>query len=186
MQTWRFVAIMGLAATIGFGAACKNQPQVNHPLVGQTRYLCCNLHYEKNEVTDNWYGVGNTIKVGTPIHIVEVRKRSVKFQADGHPEITLVQKYGDKVLGFDQYLDRIFVERNPVLRFGKKRDKLEQAVMDGKIVKGMTKDQVAMAVGYPPPHKTPSLDADNWTYWQTNFNTYIVWFVKDRVDRVQQ
>ena len=173
-------------ASILMGASCNNQPQINNPLVGQTKFLCCTLHYEKDEVNDNWYQVGTPVKLGTPVHILEVRQKSVKFQPDGHPVITLAQKYGDDVLPFEQYLERIFVDRNPTHKFGKKRDKLEQAVLDGHVIKGMTKDQVAMTIGYPAGHKTPSLEMDNWTYWENRRHEYVVWFAKGRVDRVQQ
>jgi hypothetical protein len=185
MQTWRVVAFLGLLTTVWLGTAC-NQPQVNHPLVGQTKYLCCNLHYEKDEMNDNPYQVGVPVKLGTKVSIIEVRKNSVKFQPDGHPAITLKQKYGDKVIPFETYLDRLFVDRNPMLKFGKKRDKLEQAVVEGRVVKGMSKEHVAMAVGYPAGHQTPSLEQDSWRYWENRWHQYVVWFVNGRVDRVQQ
>ena len=187
MQTWRIVAVLGLAATVWLGAACNNQPQIDNPMVGQTKYLCCTLHYEKEKVSDNWFQVGIPVKIGTPVHIIEVRKKSVTFQPEGHPVITLEYEYGEKVhQPFEQYLDRIFVGRNPVHKFGRKHDRLEQSVLEGRVVKGMSKEQVAMALGYPPAHKTLSLEQDSWTYWESSRHDYVVWFVKGRVDRVQQ
>ena len=61
MQSWRVVAGLGLMASILMGASCNNQPQINNPLVGQTKFLCCTLHYEKDEVNDNWYQVGTPV-----------------------------------------------------------------------------------------------------------------------------
>ncbi len=177
--------VLGLAAVVALGAACHG-PAVPHPLVGQTRYLCCNLRYEKPEVTDNWYQVGGMIPLGTRVQIVEVRRDQVKFQPEGFPQITLTQKYGDKVLPFDQYLSRVFVERNPKLSFGKKKDRLELAVEQGRIEKGMTREQVAMAVGYPPANHTASLEAPDWHYWANRWKQYIVWFEHGRVERSQE
>ncbi len=104
----RAAILTGLVAA----AACKG-PVVQSPLTGQTRYLCCNLRYEKPVITDNPYQVGTLIPLGTPVEILEVRTDSVKFRAAGHPDITIVEKFGRKELPFDQFVSRIFVERDP-------------------------------------------------------------------------
>jgi hypothetical protein len=61
---------IGLLAVIA--GACKG-PVVPSPLTGQTRYLCCNVRYERPEITDNFYQVGTLIPFGTPVNILEVR-----------------------------------------------------------------------------------------------------------------
>jgi hypothetical protein len=43
------------------------------------------------------------------------------------------------------------------------------AIKNGVLKLGMTKEQVLMARGYPPGHKTPSVEADAWTYWSSRF-----------------
>src|SRR5262245_45338897 len=48
---------IGLLAAIA--GACKS-PLVPSPLAGQTRYLCCNVRYERPEITDNFLSVGTT------------------------------------------------------------------------------------------------------------------------------
>jgi hypothetical protein len=48
----------------------------------------------------------------------------------------------------------------------------------------MTRDQVLMSLGYPPAHRTPSLSASTWTYWQNRWVTMVVAFEGDRVSRV--
>src|SRR5437899_12288871 len=90
-------------ALTAFLAACKG-PWVPHPMTGQTRYLCCNIHYEKPEISDANYLKGTLIPFGTRVQVLEVKKSSVKFHADGLPPITLVLKYGKDTLGMDQYL----------------------------------------------------------------------------------
>ena len=40
----------------------------------------------------------------------------------------------------------------------------------------MTREQVVMARGFPPGHKTPSLDADIWTYWTSRHGSQTIVF----------
>src|SRR5437879_12375646 len=93
-------------------SACKG-PSVPHPLTSQTRYLCCNMRYEKPEVSDANYLKGTLIPFGTRVQILEVGRKTVKFQPAGHPPITFVLKYGDKVLTRDQCLDRLSLAEDP-------------------------------------------------------------------------
>ena len=46
----------------------------------------------------------------------------------------------------------------------------------------MTKAGVRFAMGFPPPHVTPSLDAKRWIYWTNRVNRIAVEF--DAHDRV--
>ena len=50
----------------------------------------------------------------------------------------------------------------------------------------MNREQVLMSLGYPPAHRTPSLDGPTWTYWANRFATFMVHFDGDRVARVQR
>jgi hypothetical protein len=198
---WRSAALGVLAAAL---AACKG-PVVPSPLAGQSRYLCCNMHYEKPEITDVNYQRGTLIPVGTRVQIVEVRRNTVKFLPDGHPPITLSLRYGKDVLSMDQYMERIFVEQDPraslrpppvkATRGGKGSKasaaaaeaaaaETEKHIEQGIVDEGMTREQVLMALGYPPAHRTPSLDAATWTYWGNRWETFQVYFDGDRVSRV--
>jgi hypothetical protein len=186
------VALTGLIAA----AACKG-PVVQSPLTGQTRYLCCNLRYEKPVITDNPYQVGTLIPAGTRVEILEVRTDSVKFRPEGHPDITIVEKYGRRELPFDQFVSRIFVNSDPRTQLRRttprargKRRGAEPAssplalVEQGIAQPGMTRDEVIMALGYPPANRTPSLEAAEWHYWKNRWDKYTVVFEGNRVARI--
>src|SRR5439155_22618540 len=113
-------ALVALGA-LALASACKG-PSVPHPLTSQTRYLCCNMRYEKPEVSDANYLKGTLIPFGTRVQILEVGRKSVKFQPAGHPPITFVLKYGDKALTMDQYLDRLFLADDPHAKLARARD----------------------------------------------------------------
>jgi hypothetical protein len=181
------------ASTLALALACKG-PSVPSPLTGQSRYLCCNMHYDKPDITDVNYLQGTLVPLGTRVQILEVRKNSVKFQPAGQPPLTLSLRHGKKMMTFDQYLDRIFVAEDPHAKLPKPRDrkhaadteKVRKAIEGGVIEPGMTREQVLMAVGYPPAHRTPSLESGVWTYWSNRWATYQVYFDGDRVSRVNR
>jgi hypothetical protein len=58
-------------------------------------------------------------------------------------------------------------------------------VLAGQVRIGMSKDAVILAIGYPPEHMTPRLDAGPWRYWKNRFNTFLVHFEGDVVSRIQ-
>ena len=171
-------------------AACKG-PAVPNPMAGQTRYLCCNLHYEKTDISDVNYLRGTLIPVGTPLQVLEVRTRRVKFQPTGYPLLTLVLKHGRDHLSIEQYMNRLFLPEDPRTKLPRSRDKKQAAnvarlIGEGMVEPGMTKDQVLMALGYPPAHRTPSLDGSTWTYWRNRWATMTVFFDGDKVSRVDR
>jgi hypothetical protein len=168
-------------------AGCKGGmrgPEVAHPMTTTTRYLCCNLYYEKTKTNDTNYQVGTKVPFGTKIYIDRVRRDSVDFTPEGHPTITLIYKQGEKYVPFDSYLDRLFVDRDPRGQLRKVKRERVEAIERGAIEKGMTRDQVMMARGIPPAHRTPDLNSPTWTYWQNRWDTLVVYFVGDRVDRI--
>jgi hypothetical protein len=168
-------------------AACKGglrSPEVPHPLNGATRYLCCNLYYEKTDVTDVAYQVGTKIPFGTRVRIERVRRNEVEFTPEGHPTITVAYKYGDKTMPFETYLDRLLPETDPRRELRKVPAKRVTAIEQGVVEQGMTKAQVKMARGLPPAHRTPSLESPTWTYWNTRWDTMVVYFNGEKVDRI--
>lgn len=177
----RVLALLCLALTAG---ACRG-PAVQSPLVGQTRYLCCNFRYEKTRTTDVNAQVGALVPLGTPVTILGVRRDAVEFQPVGHPVITLVHRYGRRNQTLEQFLDQWFVDADPTAKLRRLPAKVQQQITQGVVVPGMTKAQVLMALGYPPAHETPSLDSPQWTYWRNRFDRMRVYFDGDRVANVQ-
>jgi|SRR5262245_9965666 len=193
---------LGLGFALAFLlAACKGPP-INSPLTGQTRYLCCNIHYEKTKINDTLYQVGNLIPFGTRVQIQEVRAESVLFQPEGYPAITLVYEWGRKAgVPFEQYLDRLFVLDDPRAQFAAKAAPRGKSSAKGKaapsssaanlklienaqVEPGMTRAEVLASLGPPPLHMTRTLDQNAWHYWHNRWSQYVVYFEGDRVARV--
>jgi hypothetical protein len=177
-----FVVAVGV---LGVGIGCKG-PQPPNPLDNQSRYLCCNVWYEHDEINDVLYQWGTKIPFGTRVQILKVGKDFVKFQAEGHPAIKLELRYGAKVLTIDDYVNRIFVVDDPRAKLKKVPAKTVKQIEEGQVAEGMTRDQVLMAVGYPPAHRTPSLSQSDWHLWQNHWHQWLVNFEGDKVVSVQR
>jgi hypothetical protein len=177
--TLALVSLLVLAA----GCATSTVPS---PLDGQTRYLCCNLHYEKPTVTDVNYQTGALIPLGTRVTITKVHKQSVTFEGQGFPPITVELKYGHNAVPMDTFVNRLLVERDPKLKLKNLPKKTQELIGSAQVDKGMTRDQVLMSLGYPPAHRTPSLDSPQWTYWQNRWQSFVVDFSGDKVDAVRR
>jgi hypothetical protein len=66
-----------------------------------------------------------------------------------------------------------------------KLSKIDQEGIKAGVVKaGMSKEGVTFAIGYPPMHRTPSLQSDVWTFWRNRWATMQVVFEDGKVSRV--
>jgi len=141
----------------------------------RTLYTCCNLHYDGEEISDANYWTGKTLPAGTAVRIENVTKDSVTFKA-GDERLTLKQEYGGKQEPFSQYVEKTLIADDPRMRIGAYPPAVRRAIDHAKVERGMTRDQVILSLGYPPPHRTPSLKEREWTYWYNRWVTYKVVF----------
>ena len=60
-------------------------------------------------------------------------------------------------------------------------------IRSGVLDVGMSKPAVLLSWGYPPIHKTPTLEQQTWTYWTSRFNTVEISFdAEDRIIEIVQ
>jgi hypothetical protein len=86
---------------------------------------------------------------------------------------------------FPDHLARYFGKSCPRDEIAKLPAIDRKGIEQGKALVGMSKRGVVLAMGYPPRHVTPSLDADRWVYWTNRMNRIAVTFQDGRVSGVQ-
>jgi len=138
-------------------------------------YTCCNLHYEGPDISDANYYAGTMLPLGTPVTAKSSGGGWITFDAAGG-ELTLEHAYGTNEEPFQQYVAKVLVFEDPKIRLATFSPAVQEAIRQGRVEEGMTREQVIMSLGYPPTHRTPSLDAPEWIYWLTHFGTYRVQF----------
>ena len=177
----RAAAVLTLFAAL---SGCSSQPphEATPWLVG---YTCCNLHYDGDWISDANYSDLPFIPAGTPITVTQPARDSYRAYASiaGRP-FRLGLDYGRPVQGTEQWLSQVVVRDDPRINNAAWSLEVRQTIAQGKIMVGMTKEQVITALGYPLPTKTPNLDSNVWRYSQNATVEYDVRWENERVSQV--
>lgn len=157
---------------------------------GKTMYTHVNIWYEKPmKIISTNYHVGAMIEVGTKVTIEEADKKKVVFTDENGTKFRIVCKLKHNNVPCDQLLDNMwFGAKNPKAKGGSyhKLSKSERENVDAGVVeRGMSREAVLMAYGYPPTIRTPSIKGNAWTYWKNRWVTRIFRFKGNKVIEVQ-
>jgi outer membrane protein assembly factor BamE (lipoprotein component of BamABCDE complex) len=109
----------------------------------------------------------------TEVDLLDVSSKKLIFSAEGKKYQYLYHKASGS---FDANIQKYFGPACKKSELRKLNAIDKEGVEAGKVFKGMTRDGVILAIGYPPQHKTPSTDAKIWKYWSSRFNTFDVIF----------
>jgi len=141
-------------------------------------FTCCNFHYEGDWISDSNYTTLPMIPVGTPAKVTKYARH--RAYADiGGKQMRLGHDYGRDQEKLEQWTAKMIVADDPKIKIATFPDAIKNAIRQGKITKGMTKEQVIMSLGYPPTHRTASTDLNTWVYWSNRWVTYEVHFGED-------
>ena len=149
-------------------------------------FLCCNMRTDGNWISDiNYEESGKSIiPMGTPVKFKGLGRNRVEIEIDGKTQY-LGNDYS-RDLSMDVFAQRYIVARNPKQLLASMPPRIREAVNSAKVAIGMTREQVAMAVGYPVSSETPSLNAPAWKFWLWSFSPFTVHFdSQGRVHRVE-
>ncbi|MGR8930302.1 MAG: hypothetical protein ACU836_06645 [Gammaproteobacteria bacterium] len=179
---------LGLAATLCF-TGCKKQldfsdpaPEVNIDS-SQIYYTQFSLFQEKNTYRTTNYRRGILIPINTAVTLQAMNSKEAELRVvDTGQPLTIVNVPKHTVDDMQSAFDKIVsLNKVDLHRFSaKERDE----IMVGRVAKGMSRDAVIAAIGYPPQNQTPSLSVNDWTYWNNRFDRFIVHFKNDRVENI--
>jgi hypothetical protein len=166
-----------LAAAVAASTASAQADDKEPKLSG---FTCCNLHYDGDWISDANWSSKPMIPAGAPIKITDYGRYRIYVEIDGK-SMRLGQDYG-RTEPLAQFARKIVVDQDPKAKIATWPAGVRDAVKFGKIMVGMTKEQVIVSLGYPAIHQTPSLDYPQWKYWLTTFGSFLVlWDDQGRV-----
>ncbi|MFK7966030.1 MAG: peptidoglycan-binding protein [Burkholderiaceae bacterium] len=142
-------------------------------------YLCCNAWTYNDWISDiNYYYDGSKLlRVGSPIRAVEEASNSFKVIVGGKAR-WLGNDYS-RSLSRNTFLYRYIVKDDPRETIKTFDAFTQDAISRLRVMPGMTKEQVAMAIGYPAANYTPSLKRRTWQYWLDSGSQVNAVFDKD-------
>lgn len=173
-----------LAAAL-ISLACAAAPAIAKEKIGDG-FLCCNMRTDGSWISDaNYVEDGKTmIPFGTPVKFRKFGRYRVNVEINGERQ-SIGNDYS-RDLDDETFGRRYIVQDDPRLKLASASPKIREAVESARVTKGMTREQVLMALGYPISSENPNLDAPVWMYWLWSFSPYEVHFGTDgRVTTVE-
>jgi hypothetical protein len=138
-------------------------------------YTCCNLHHDADRISDaNWRNLP-MIPAGAAIRIVNYGLNTAVVEIDGKP-IKIAHDYGRGQESVESYVRKLVAPDDPRARVASYSPEVREAIFHGVVIPGMTREQVLVAVGYPPTHRTFTLDSKVWNLWAWRHGRYEVHF----------
>ena len=162
------------ASLVGLCGALHAHAQTAAASQERAGFTCCNLHHSNDWISDANWVIHPRIPAGTPARILEYGEHRVSVEIGGRA-MTLGLDYGRRQ-NLREWAQRMIVPDDPKRKIAGWPAAAREAIESGKVAVGMTREQVIVAVGYPPAHATPSMDALQWKYWYDTHSTYeLVW-----------
>ena len=139
-------------------------------------FLCCNMRTDGAWISDSNYADSSkrVIPVGTPVQVTGYGRYRVNVVIDGTKQ-DLGNDYS-RSLDMGEFMQRYVVRRDPQRRIAGFPPPVQRAIREAKLRRGMSRDQVLMAIGYPAHNYNPSLDARSWKYWLHRSGAFEVMF----------
>jgi hypothetical protein len=189
---WRWLPAIALVACepssgatrMPGGGAAPGEAAPGSALDGKDLFTLTNLHpdFERKLLYSLNYQLPALLPICTPIHVVSLDENRMLFTAGG-VEYTYLFRYEYLPEGVEAHLAKYFGETCDAGEGMSKVDK--DGIAAGRASPGMSKAGVIKALGYPPPHATPSLDSPQWRYWENRWGTFIVHFDGEIVKSIQ-
>ncbi len=183
------ISLVGLAIIV---AGCA-QPPKKEPTAGVQLYTAYNIwkhDSDRHMYCINFKSASTFIPAGTPVSDAKIRVisqgagstvKKIQFRLPNTGETIKIglRSRWHPGKSLEDYFDRMFTTQN----FEQLTEGLSEAeiaaLKEGTVVEGMSKRAVLISYGYPPEHRTPSLDADAWTYWMSTMANKVIRFDDD-------
>ncbi|MFD1711266.1 outer membrane protein assembly factor BamE [Ottowia sp. GY511] len=138
-------------------------------------WLCCNMRTDGGWISEiNYDSARRVIPAGTPVQITGYGRYRVHTLMNGEQQ-DLGNDYSREI-DMGAFAHRYVVPYNPQRRLRAAPPAVQQAVRASRVRLGMTREQVAMSLGYPIANETPSLDNRVWKYWRSSGEEFHVIF----------
>jgi hypothetical protein len=161
------------------GGKIIGAPETPAASMTDAQFTCCNLRYEGDWISDANWATLPFVPAGSRIKVVDYGRNRASVMIDGRP-MRIGLDYGRAQGTTEKFVSKLLVREDPNLRIATFPANIAAAIRAGKVMPGMTHDQVIVSLGYPRADGTPSLESAGWKYWTRANEEYIVRWDSDR------
>jgi hypothetical protein len=167
-----------LALIVSGVCALAGQAHAQAP-IPERGFLCCNMRSDGSWISDSNYAESGKriVPLGTPVRFLGFGRNRVQIEIDGRRQ-AIGNDYS-RDLTLDHFAARYIVASNPKDEVVALDSKTRTAIETARVTRGMSRQQVLMALGYPISSETPNLDVRQWRYWLWSFTPFTVNFSDD-------
>ena len=148
-------------------------------------FLCCNMLSDGSWISDiNYFDSRKQLlPAGTPVKVTGPGRWRLLVEIGGKKQ-AIGNDYS-RTVNMEEFQRRYVLAEDPSTRLAAYPAVVRDAIRARKVMRGMTREQVLMALGYPVASYTANLDAPLWRYWFDRSSEYQVFWGEDgRVDRI--
>ena len=147
-------------------------------------FLCCSLLSDGSWISDQAYddGYKKVVPAGTPVKFTGFGRWRMYVEIDGK-KLGLGNDYS-RTIDMDEFAARYVLVQDPKAKMQQWPARVREAVLARKVMRGMTREQVAMALGHPSTSSNPDPKQPLWNYRHRMGDYQIFWTDDGRVDQV--
>jgi len=185
-RAWISIVGSAIALSACQGVSLGGSSSAAAPL--KTGYLCCNMRTDGSWISDiNYQEPGKrVIPVGTPVKLTSYGRSRAAIEVEGETKTQYLGNDYSRGLSNEAFAARFVVSEDPRKEIAGYPEKIRTAITAGKIMKGMTRDQVIMSLGWPVHSENPDIEAEGWRFWRSSFAEISVFFdAKGQVSEIE-
>ncbi len=128
-------------------------------------FLCCNMHSDGKELSDANIDDSDQhlVPLGTPLNVTGYGRHRVKVFLENTNQA--IVNDNSRGVSMQDFAKRYIVQDDPKVVLKGYPKNIQYAIASGHLLKGMTREQVLMSLGYPTSTDTPSNAGKTWVFW---------------------
>jgi hypothetical protein len=164
--------LLSLFGVLGaFSAVAQEKP---------SGFTCCNMRYTDDWISDSNYASQPMLALGQPATVTGYGRYRVAVDIGGK-KMRIGNDYS-RDQSLEDFAKKWIVKDDPKAKLATYPAQIREAITQAKIRKGMTREQVTMALGHPITSENPDPNANLTRYWLSSFDEFqVVWDGSGRV-----
>lgn len=171
-------------AMVAIMLAAIHLPAIAQKTPAYEGFLCCSMLSDGSWISDLNYedGAKSIVPAGTPVKFTGFGRWRMLLEIEGK-KLGLGNDYS-RTITMDEFAALYVLKEDPRPKLQGWPAKVRDAVQKRKVVRGMTREQVIMALGHPTTSYTPEPTKPLWNY-RFRSGDFQVFFTDDwKVDRL--